>query len=150
MQRQTFKTLFQRCHQLNTKGCEWLLCSFSWWIYLLFGRKKVKKTKCSDTTLVSNPARYLVCCHTNRQAGRRLALVVERASHVQRRCPCCSGPGLESLPGILCCVSLPLSHSFSCLLLSCSMSNSLKGPPKKVYIKKPKYTSKEKLLIVTF
>ena len=41
--------------------------------------------------------------------GRHLPHWVEQAAHVQRVCPRCSGPGLESRPGALCCVSLLLS-----------------------------------------
>ena len=42
--------------------------------------------------------------------GCRLAQLVERASHLLRPC---SGPGFNSQPGSLCCLSLPLSP---CLL----------------------------------
>ena len=42
------------------------------------------------------------------QTGRRLAQLVECAPHVPRLC---SGPGFDSRPGSLCCVSLPLSLS---------------------------------------
>ena len=45
----------------------------------------------------------------NHGKGRRLGHWVERASHVQRLCPRGSGPGFQSWPGALCCVSLPLS-----------------------------------------
>ena len=31
---------------------------------------------------------------------------------MQRLCPHCNGPGFESQPGALCCVSLPLSVSY--------------------------------------
>ena len=38
--------------------------------------------------------------HTQHEGlGGRLAQLVERASHVQRLCPHCRGPGLESRPG---------------------------------------------------
>ena len=37
-----------------------------------------------------------------------------RATHVPRLC---SGPGFDSRPGSLCCVSLPLSYPVSCLSL---------------------------------
>ena len=33
----------------------------------------------------------------------RLAQWVEQASHVQRLCPRCGGPGFDSWPGSLCC-----------------------------------------------
>ena len=39
--------------------------------------------------------------------GGPLAQWVERASHVQRPCPRCSGPGVESWPGALRCMSSP-------------------------------------------
>ena len=45
----------------------------------------------------------------NHILGRHLAQWVERVSHVQGPCPRCSGPRLESQPGALCCMSLPLS-----------------------------------------
>ena len=57
-------------------------------------------------------------------SGRRLAQLVERASHVQRLCPRCSGPRFESQPEALCCVSLPPSHPDSCCHLSCSLNNA--------------------------
>ena len=41
--------------------------------------------------------------------GCCLAQLVERVSSVQRLCPRCSGPGFDSRPEFLCCVSLPLS-----------------------------------------
>ena len=40
--------------------------------------------------------------------GCCLAQLIEQASHVQRLCPCYSGPRFDSRPGSLCCVSLPL------------------------------------------
>ena len=47
------------------------------------------------------------CISDNILLGRCLAQLVERASHVQRLCPCCSSPGFESRPGASCCVSIP-------------------------------------------
>ena len=48
----------------------------------------------------------------------RLAQLVEQASHVQRLCPHCSGPGFDAGPGDhLMCVTPPLSHPVSCHLL---------------------------------
>ena len=43
--------------------------------------------------------------------GCRLAHLVSQVSHVLRLC---SGPGFDSRPGSLCCVSLPLCHPVSC------------------------------------
>ena len=40
--------------------------------------------------------------------GHHLPQWAGQAFHVQRLCPRCSGPGFESRPGALCCVSLPL------------------------------------------
>lgn len=129
MQHQTLSKLFQLCHQLNAKGCKWLPQLFSFSIYLLiflmnlfivWQEESEKKAKCSDTALVSNPARYLVCCHTTTQAGCRLAQLVKRL------CLCCSGPGFKSCPRTLFCVSLALIL-FSCLLLSCSLSKANKS-----------------------
>lgn len=40
----------------------------------------------------------------------------ERASHVQRLCPHCSGPGVECQPGAHCCVPVDMvSHVFTSL-----------------------------------
>ena len=54
--------------------------------------------------------------------GRRLAKLLERASHVQRLWPCCIGPKVESRPGALCCILLPLSHPVSYHVFSCSIN----------------------------
>ena len=45
--------------------------------------------------------------------GRHLAQLVEWASQVQMLCPRCSGPGFESRPGALCCVSILLNPPLS-------------------------------------
>ena len=43
----------------------------------------------------------------------------------QRPCPRCSGPGFESQPGVLCCMSPPsISSCFLSLKLSCQLSHT--------------------------
>ena len=65
----------------------------------------------------------------------RLAQWVEWASHAQRLCPRCSGPGFEPWPGALCCVSLPLAlNLFPVISFSCSFNKAWK--PKNIYFKK--------------
>ena len=57
--------------------------------------------------------------------GRRLAWLVEWASHVLRLC---SGPGFDSRPGSLCCMSLPLSLTlFPVTLFSCTVNKGKKN-----------------------
>ena len=51
--------------------------------------------------------------------GRRLSQLGERPSHVPRLC---SGPGFDSRPGSLCCVSLLLSHSLFIVISSAVLS----------------------------
>ena len=48
-------------------------------------------------------------CTEEETMGCCLVQLAEQASHVQRICPCCSGPGFESQPGTLCCKWVPLS-----------------------------------------
>ena len=59
--------------------------------------------------------------------GRYLAQLVERVSHVPRLC---SGPGFDSQPGFLCCVSLPLSLPFSSHIFSSTSNKAIKRPRK--------------------
>ena len=63
--------------------------------------------------------------------GRRIAQSVARATHVPRLC---SGPGFDSRPGSLCCVSLPVSYPVSCLTLQ--LYYQIKPEKAKKYFKK--------------
>ena len=65
--------------------------------------------------------------------GRRIAQSVARATHVPRLC---NGPGFDSRPGSLCCVSLPISYPVSCPTLQAVLSN--KARKAKKYLKKKK------------
>ena len=72
---------------------------------------------------------------TKQGAGRRIAQSVARATHVPRLC---SGPGFDSRPGSLCCVSLPVSYPVSCLSLQLYYQIKKPERPKKYFKKKTK------------
>ena len=65
------------------------------------------------------------------QIGRRLAQLVERASHVPRLC---NGPRFDSRPGSFCCMSLPLSLPLFPVISSAYLSIIAIKRPKK-YLK---------------
>ena len=67
------------------------------------------------------------------RGGRRIAQSVVRATHVPRLC---SGPGFDSRPGSLCCVSLPVSYPVSCLTLQ--LHYQIKPEKAKKILKKKK------------
>ena len=86
-----------------------------------------------DWTTAADFLRCLRFCSQMHSPGRCLAHLVERAPHVPRLC---SGPGFDSRPGSLCCVSLPLSLPLSCHIFILSINKAMEG--QKQNIKKNK------------
>ena len=93
------------------------------------------------------------CISDNILLGRCLAQLEERASHVQRLCPCCSGAGFESRPETPCCVTLPPSLILFPVMFPAVLSIKAKGQKKdnillQIYLKWPMCSNSQQTLLL--
>ena len=109
---------------------DWPYCRPRWniWVSMNSIQMKIKKTSKASWFKVRNVCPQLKISEI---LGHRLAQLVERSSHVQRLCPRCRSLRLESRPGALRCVSLPVS-----LILFPVLSCFIYKRPKNVLKKK--------------
>lgn len=80
----------------------------TFWMYNLESRRRLQnKTSERPLILLVSHKQAGVC--KNDMLGVAFRSVGRAASHIQRLCPRCSGPGFESWTGALCCMYVPLS-----------------------------------------